>query len=199
MLGRIEHSLRCSAEFAARFWVELGVIAVFLAAWFLLPAMADAGHCRSGVCAKRVAVVQPVGHAVAAMTPSTFIGNQNIFYGVGQPLVERATMAQAVRDAMEEYTFEAQVDATVRGVVSGSAGAAQGYAAPPADSASRFNLQSGAPSACVNCHGQGKQQAGFTTAEEKLRAYQRIRNGTMPPSAPLSPEKQLEAIDQLFN
>lgn len=187
----------------------LGAIAFLV----LTSGSAHAAGCHNRFAVQKVAAVQQVCHVPAVqkvvvekqVQPYYPPPVQNHFYAVGQPMVQQAQMAQAVRDVLSEYRFQAELSGSITGSVQGGT---QGYAAPayqpPAQpQPPRFNFSAPQQSNhCTHCHtgpdAKGQFSLEHATQEQLRSAYARLREGTMPPGGALSPEQQLEAIDEVF-
>lgn len=180
----------------------------------MLNVAAYGGGCR-GVCnvQKVQKVVAPVvvheqalavGHcqpvqavAAHAVYPPTQVHNVT-FYGVGQHMVERAQLQQAMLGAMEELQFRAKVTGTIEGSVAGSGGYVPPAITQPPVAASPPRFSMTAPvtgaaveQACASCHTGGAAKGGFSldgplTAEQRLAAVRQVYQRKMPPSGELS-------------
>lgn len=162
--------------------------------------------CR-GVCrvAPRV-VSRPVVHSTQVVReivhqPLHAAPINNVFYGVGQPLVQEAMLTRAVQTAIKDHQFNATVQATVNGSLSTLAtntplsttrnrSVAQGESRPTLNAA------------CLSCHSESRASGGFVlpnaTDQQKLSAARRVLEGTMPPAGGLPAEQRSEVIRELI-
>lgn len=213
---------------AIAFGIFVLVMILFFAALSMTPAEArqrfvqrQASPCANGQCVKQQVVVQkvvaqPVVHHQAVVAQPIYAAPvaayaaptvQNNWYAVGQPLVQQAALANAVRDVLAEQTFKATVNATIQGSVSGAAqqqfyqpAPQQQPWQPPAeplppaepDAPPTFS-QTGHGALqehCAGCHANGAAKGGFSldsmTGDQLWAAIDRIKEGSMPPQNPLA-------------
>lgn len=169
------------------------------------------------VVAQKV-VAAPVVHHAAPVVAAPVVAYQqayatppvqNFFYSVGQPLVQQSQMAAAVKSALAEHQFNATVNATIQGSVSGAQQFIQQQPAPqwqpppepmpPVQEPPTFSQT--APSQleqhCAKCHANGAAKGGFSldamTGDQLWSAIERIKEGSMPPNSSL-PAADREAL-----
>lgn len=172
---------------------------------------------------QQAVVAAPVVHHAAPVVVEKVVQQayvppvQNFFYSVGQPLVQQSQMAAAVKSALAEHQFNATVNATIQGSVSGAQqfiqqpqpAAPAPQWTPPAEPQPPNELPtfsqtapSAAQQACGECHGSGKAKGGFSiqqmTGEQFWNAVDRIKDGSMPPGNPLSAAAKEAVVKELL-
>lgn len=165
------------------------------------------------------AVVQE--HVVAQ--PVTKVGVQNVWYGVGQPVVQQAMMTRAMTEALNQYKFQAEVTANINGTVTGTSSGTTAPAAgfnsghyglpaapvptPGVPGTPQFSFTAPASlgptlnASCAKCHAgdakQGSFQFATATPATLAKAIKRVADGTMPPAGELSSQEKASALSEI--